>query len=117
MNIEELKKKLSNKWPIFEKLHIFILSINPKIEYRIFPIYVRYCLGEKIIVLVYFQGKFVLNNQLDVGLSLKEKPRSSNFISAKYMHYPEINYSIKITDRAELTKNLSKVIKSTISNQ
>lgn len=112
--LEELKKKLSNKWSTLEKLHIFILSINPKIEYRIFPIYIRYCLGEKIVALVYFRGKFVSNNQLDVGLSLKEKPKFHGFINAKYMQYPGINYSIKITNKKGLAKNISKIIKSTI---
>jgi len=110
----ELKEKLGSKWPTFNKLHKLILSINPKIEYRIFPVYIRYSLRENIIAVVHFRGKFVLNNQLDVGFSFKEKPKFPGFINAKYMKYSGINYSIKITNEKGLTKKLIKIIKSAI---
>ncbi len=111
---ENLKVKLGNKWPIFEELHLFILSLNPKITYRIFTIYVTYYLGEEIIAIAFFRGKFVLDCQLDVGFALMEKPKISNFTDAKYMKYPGINYSIKLNNRADITKEVIKTIKSTI---
>jgi len=33
---------------------------------------------------------------MDLEKYLKEKPKNSSFKDAKYMNYPNINYSIKI---------------------
>jgi len=109
---KELKEKIGNKWLIFNKAHKLILSISPKIEYRIFPIYIRYCLEENIIALVYFRGKFTSDNGLDIGFALKEKPKITGLVKASHMKYLGINYSIKIDEQDEITKKLIKIIKS-----
>jgi len=111
---ENLEKKLGKKWQIFNELHKFILSINPKIKYRLFTIYVIYLLEDNLVAIVYFHGKSVKNNQLDVGLSLKEKPKISGFVNAGYMKYQEINYSMKINSKKDIAK--IKKIKSLIIN-
>ena len=116
-NLIQLKKKVGAKWALFEKLHKIILSTNPNIEYRIFPIYVSYCLGDRNIAIVYFRGKFVSNNELDIGLGLDKKPNNSRFTDAKYMHYTGVNYSIKLKDEKEITKKLISIIESTADNK
>ncbi len=110
-DLTELKKKLGSKWTMFEKLHEAILSANPNIEYRIFPIYISYYLADRNVVIVYFRGKFVSNDELDVGLGLREKPKNFQFISASYMHYYGVNYSIKLKDVKEITKEFINTIK------
>lgn len=104
----ELEKKLGNKFVLFNKLHQFIMSLNTKINSRISTVYVRYMLKDNIVAVVYFRGKFVSNSQLDVGFAFKEKPKGSSFKDAKYMNYPNINYSIKLKNSNDITKNLSK---------
>ena len=109
---KELKEKMGNKWLIFNKIHGLILSISPKIKYRIFPIYIRYCSGEDIVALVYFKGKFTSDSGLDVGFAFKEKPKNSGLVKASHMKYPGINYSVKINRQDKITKELIKTIKS-----
>jgi len=105
---KELEKKLGDKLVIFNQLHEFIISLNPKINHRLSTVYIRYMLGDNVVAVVYFRGKFVSNCKLDVGFAFKEKPKNSSFKDAKYMNYPNINYSIKIKNSNDITKNLSK---------
>lgn len=107
----ELEKKLGNKLEIFEKLHQFIISLNPKIEHRLSTVYVRYMLRDDIIAVVYFRGKFVSDCKLNVGFAFKEKPKNPVFKDAKYMNYPNISYSVKLKTDKDITKNLSKELK------
>lgn len=111
MSIEDLKSKLDDKWIILNKLHKSILSIDPKIEYHVFPIYIGYYIKDNPVAMVYFQGKFVSSDLLDVGFALKEKPKNSNFVDAKYMKYPGINYSTKINSLENITKEFINTIK------
>ena len=104
----ELEKKLGDKLVIFNQLHKFIMSLNPKIKHRLSTVYVRYMLEDDVVAVVYFRGKFVSNSQLDVGFAFKEKPKGSIFRDAKYMNYPNINYSIKLKNSNDITHNLSK---------
>ncbi|HUX36194.1 MAG TPA: hypothetical protein VMV71_04160 [Candidatus Paceibacterota bacterium] len=111
-NLIELEKKMGSKWPIFEKLHKTILSANPNIEYHVFPIYIGYYLGDKSVAIVYFRGKFVSDDELDVGLGLEKKPKVSGFVDAKYMHYNGVNYSIKLKTTKKITKEFIAIVKS-----
>ncbi|MBU2082372.1 hypothetical protein KKH14_03045 [Patescibacteria group bacterium] len=110
----DLKAKLGDKWLVFNKLHQFILSLSPEMECRLCTVYVRYMLGNNIIAVVYFRGKFVSSCQLDVGFAFKGKPKNHSFINAKYMNYPNINYSIKLKNSNDITKKLTDIIKSMI---
>ncbi len=101
---EELKKKIGNKWEIFNKLHQLIMSLDGKITYRIFPIYVSYYFKDNVIAVVYFRGKFISDSQLVAGFALKEKPKDSNFMDAGYMKYKGINYSLEIKNYKDISK-------------
>lgn len=116
-NLVQLKKKIGAKWAMFEKLHKIILSANSNVEYRVFPIYVGYYLGDRNIAILYFRGKFVSNDELDIGLGLDKNPKNSRFIDAKYMHYASVNYSIKIKNAKEITKKFISIIKSTANSR
>src|SRR3989344_8739327 len=94
--VANLKKKLGDRWPIFEKLHKVILSASPDIKFRIFPIYVSYYLEDDNIAIVYVGGKFTSADQLDAGFNFKEKPKKLSFVNATHMKYPGITYSIKL---------------------
>lgn len=110
----DLEKKLGDKWLIFNKLHQFIMALSPKIEYRLCTVYVRYMLEDNVVAIVYFHGKFVSKGELDIGFAFNEKPKYSNFINAKYMNYPNINYSIKLKNIDDIVKKLIKTIKPKI---
>jgi len=110
----DFKKKLGDRWEIFRVLHKLILSLNEKVNFRIFPIYITYHLKDKNIALIYYKGKFVKNSGLDLGLNLKENPNSNKFIKAEYMHYPGISHGIKIKKLKDVDLNLIQTIKSII---
>lgn len=114
MMLGELKAKLGKKWPIFEGLHKFIMSLNSKMRYRVFTIYITYYLEEKVIAVVYFRGKFVSDCELNIGFAFREKPNTAIFDSANYMQYPGINYGIKINSREDITGEITKTIKLNI---
>lgn len=107
----DLKNKLGEKWELFEKIHRLILSLNKGVEFRVFPIYIRYSLKEKNLALIYFKGKFA-DGGLNVGLNLEERPKVKGFTNAKYMQYPGITYSIKLKKIKEITPSVVKIIKS-----
>ena len=109
--MQDFKNKLGDKWELFRKLHKLILSLNRGIEFRIFPIYIRYSFREKNIALIYFKGKSV-GSGLDVGLNLKGCPKIKGFVNANYMHYPGITYSVKFKKLRDITPGIVKVIKS-----
>lgn len=97
-----LKKKVGNKWSLFEKVHKLILSQNKKIEFCLLTIYVVYYLGDNNVAVIYFKGKSAKEG-LDVGLNLTQKPKSKFFTRAKHMSYPGINYCVKIEKTSTLT--------------
>jgi len=113
----DFKKKLGDRWEIFQVLHKLILSLNKKVNFRIFPIYITYHLKDKNIALIYYKGKFVNDGGLDIGLNLKGNPTSNKFIKAEYMHYPGITHSTKIKKLRDIDLNRIKVIKSIILTQ
>lgn len=112
--MENFKSKLGKKWKLFSEVHRLILSINSDIEFRLFPIYVSYYLGDSVVAVIYFRGKHASGSQLDIGLALEKKPSILNFISAKYMKYPRISYSIKVNDPNDMTKNFTRVLKTAL---
>ena len=109
-----VKKKCGIAFKIFIKLHKLILSLNKQINFRVFPIYVRYSLGEKNIALIYFKGKFITGGLLDLGLNLDQRPEVKEFIEAVHMHYPGISYSIKLKNLKDITPSVIKTIKSIV---
>jgi len=110
--LSDLKKKLGGKWQTFEKLHKIIVSANPDIGYRIFPIYAGYYLEDDNVAIVYFRGKFTSDTELNAGFNFKKEPKNSGFTSAAYMKYPRINYSIKLDTDKDIAKELMGAIKS-----
>ena len=112
--LPNLKKKLGDKWLLFKTIHQDILSIHRNIDFRVFPIYISYYLDERMIAVVYFGGKFVTKHDLNVGLSLRKRPKSKRFVGAKYMKYPGIVYSIKLSNRANVPNILLKELKHLI---
>lgn len=113
--LKDLKKKLGSRWLIFYKLHKIIMSSNPNIEYRIFPIYVSYFIEDTIVLVIYFKGKMTSATQLDIGFALKKKPKTTGFIDASYMNYKGINYSTKINCKNGIPKNIIKTLKTTLN--
>ncbi len=111
--LKDLEVKLGSKWKIFINLHNLIISINPKVNYRVFPIYVNYYLNDCVVAVVYFRGKFAVGNKIDVGFAFNKKPSDKNFITAGYMKCPNINYSIKI-NKEEIDEEVTKEIKLAI---
>ncbi len=110
----DLKNKLGDRWEIFKKLHKLILSLNKDVDFHVFPIYIRYSLGEKNIVLIYFRGKFVADGGFNIGLNLDKHSKIKRFVKAKYMKYPGITYSVKIKKLGDITPDVVKAIKSII---
>lgn len=112
-NLEALKTKVGKRWDIFKKVHLAVLSAGTDINFRIFPIYVSYFRGEKTIAVVYFRGKFINENTIDVGLNLLKRPTQKGFTSASYMKYPGITYSVQVNSKncdgtVKLLKNILK---------
>lgn len=110
----DLEKKLGDKEKLFRKLHKLILSLNSKIEFRVFPIYITYNLGEKNIAIIYFKGKFVANGSFDLGLNLEKHSKVKGFVRAKHMKYPGITHSVKLRKLRDITPNIIKIIKSIV---
>ncbi|MDP3057081.1 MAG: hypothetical protein Q8N37_00985 [bacterium] len=113
--LEDLRKKMGDKWLVFDKLHQIIMFSSPSIDYRVFPIYVSYFIEDKMVFVIYYRGKTLSGIQLDVGFSLKDKPNMPGFVSASYMQYPGINYSIKINSVKDITKEFKKIINKAIN--
>jgi len=110
----DLKNKLGDKWELFKKIHKLILSLNKEVDFRVFPIYIRYSLREKNIALIYFKGKFVANGNLDFGLNLEKYSKVKGFVRAKHMKYPGITHSVKLKKLEGITSDIIKAIKSII---
>ena len=111
---DELEKKLNSRFEIFKKIHEIILSLNPEIKHRLSTVYVRYMLGDKIIAVIYFRGKFVSECRLNGGFSFKEKSTFPDFKDGKFMNYPGINYSLEIKSDKDITSKLVAQLKKSI---
>ena len=90
------------KLPILTKVHKRILSLDQNIEFRFFPIYIRYVKNDSIFAILYFKNKELL----ELGLNIDNKP-SNEFIEAKGMGYKEIKYKVLIDKKTNINKIFS----------
>jgi len=93
---------------LLSQIHKKILSIGKNVSFRIFPIYIRYVKGEHIIAILYYNKK----NFLDLGLNISKDTIDSKFKRADYMHYPGINYSIRINKISDLSNKVINFLKN-----
>ena len=115
-SIENLKNIPGTRinWEILQKTHHAILSLDKNIKFRIFPIYIQYSKGERLIAVLYYRGKFVNSDEVDLGLNLNHPPKLKELKDASYMKYANINYSCILKNTPGIDKLLSKIIKSLI---
>jgi hypothetical protein len=99
---------------LLHELHNALLSTAKNVEYRIFPIYIRYADVDKNIALLYYKGKHLKPGELELGLNIGEIKRPKGFDSGKRMKYPGINCGIKLSSSVRLTKRLTDAINLTI---
>lgn len=95
---------------LVSKVHLKILSLDKKIYFKIFPIYIKYYKDDEVIGIVYFKGKFVGLNELILGLNLKSNPKLLELKNAKFMKDPDINYSFFIKSSNISNKTTKKII-------
>ena len=98
---------------LLEQLHSTLLSTGKRIQTRIFPIYIRYADDEKNIALLYFKGKSLKPEEIELGLNIGKAKLPKGFENGKHMQYPGINCSIKLNSSYRLSKKLLEVIKLT----
>lgn len=103
---------------LLQQLHTAILRTNKNIEYRIFPIYVRYDNGDKTIAVLRFKVNFKKINitepgELELGLNIGDTKLPKGFDTGESLKYPGINCSIKLNTSSHLTKKLLDAIKLT----
>lgn len=84
-------------------IHERIIGLADKLNYRIFPIYIRYLKGENMFGLIYFNKK----EHFEFGFASKNI--SNQFEDASWMKYPEVKYSIKIFDNDNLDIVFQKI--------
>jgi hypothetical protein len=108
-DLRDVVSKCDNS-EIVEKVHFQILSFNKKITFRIFPIYIKYFLEDKVVGIIYFKGKFVNPKKLVLGFNLSTKPKLVGFKNAGFMKDPNITYSIVLDDNTS-DKNIKEIIK------
>lgn len=97
-----LDDDILSKLPILNKVHQKILSLNKNIEFRVFPIYIRYIKNDTIYAILYFKKKELL----ELGLNVDNKP-SNEFVEAKGLGYKEIKYKVLINEETNLNKIFS----------
>lgn len=96
-----------NKSPRLNEVHNRIISLSENVEYRIFPIYIRYVKSGEIFAVLYFKNREGLN----LGLNLEKKP-SKIFSSGKKMAYKEIKYQVSIDEQININSIFSSIKKS-----
>jgi hypothetical protein len=99
-----------SSWKLLQQIHKAILSTSKDIEYRIFPIYIRYDDGERNVALLYYKGKHMESGEFDLGLNIGTTRRPKGFDNGEHMKYPGINCSIKLSVSSSLTKQLLDAI-------
>lgn len=102
-----------SNWKLLQQLHEEILKTSKDIEYRIFPIYIRYADSNKNIALLYFRGNDLEPDEIELGLNIGNAKCPDCFNSGKHMRYPGINCSIKLSASNRMTKKLLNVLKLT----
>ena len=90
------------------EIHERILKLDKDINFRVFPIYIRYLKGDDLFALLYFNPK----DYNELGIATENKI-SDRFQDASWMKYKEIKYSIKITNNEDIDK-IFQQIKSNI---
>ena len=104
--------KLTEKSELLKQLHEAVLSAHPKIEFRLFPIYIVYSLGEQSVALIYYKGKMIKGRGLYIGLHLNEPPKNKKFVSAAGIKYPGITHGAYIKNADQLTSQAIETIRS-----
>lgn len=89
-------------------IHNGVMGLSAQLNYRIFPIYIRYLKGENMFALLYFTNK----EYFELGFA-SNKNALNQFDDASWMKYPGIKYGIKIFEKDNLY-DLFKKIKSNI---
>lgn len=98
---------------MFQKIHKLILYTGGGLSFHVFPLYITYFCGDKVVALLYFRGKFVDADTLVLGLNLESKPsKDLGFKDDKHMKHPNINYSIIFKNPSAINQNVSRLIKS-----
>jgi len=104
---------LSNKnnFGLVEALHKLLVSLSKDVEFRVFPIYIRYTIGDRIIAVLYFSGKTIESDQVEIGLNTGSTKKPDGFSGGEHMKYPGINCSIKVGGPKPLKKELFNIVK------
>src|SRR3989344_7754482 len=110
--LTKLQNTLKGKFELLQDLHNAILSVHPKIQYRIFPLYIVYSLGEKNVALIYYRGKIVKDGGLYIGLNLDNPPKNKRFVTASAIKYPGIIYGTKLQNMSKITPSIIETIRS-----
>lgn len=115
INFRSLAGEKSNL-ELLQQLHDAIIRANKNIEYRIFPIYVRYDRGDDIVAVLRFKVNFKKINktepgELEFGLNIGDTKLPKGFENGESLKYPDINCSIKLNTSSRLTKQLLDAIK------
>lgn len=97
-------KKLE-KIEMLTEVHERIIHLGNKIDFRIFPIYIRYAKQDDILAVLYFKNK---NKIIELGINLKNKP-SNEFQGAEEMGYKGINYKVFINQKTNLDKLFTSI--------
>lgn len=99
---------------LIRQIHLAILSLDKRIIFRVFPIYIRYSKNDKVIAVLFLKGKFVNLGELVLGLNLDKNPKLKELKDAKYMKDSNLTYSYIIKNSVVSIKFVSKIIKLTI---
>lgn len=83
---------------LLQKVHHNIVNSDKNIDFKIFPIYIKYYINLRPVAIIYFKGKFVEKGALDLGINLDSIPAIDGFREAGYMKDVKINFSITIND-------------------
>jgi hypothetical protein len=104
-----------NNWQILSKVHQEIFSLGADISFLIYPIYIKYFQGDKVIAVVFFKSggshmDILEKDQIDLGLNISTKPKIIGFRTAEYMKDRNVSYSILLKNSDSL-KTISGVIR------
>jgi len=110
--LKVLKNILKERWALFQQIHNAILSVHPKIMYRVFPLYVVYGLDEENIALIYYRGAMIKDGGLYIGLNLDKPPKNKRFVPASAIKYPGITYGTKLQNTSKITFAIVETIHS-----
>jgi len=112
-SIDNLENVMSKRWELFKKIHKTFLSFADDVNFRIFPIYIVYSMGDRVFSVIYYKGKLIDQgyNNLIVSLALSATPKLKLFIKAAEIKYLGINYYINLKFTDKFDNKLISVIK------